>query len=824
VSNFIYDNTDLDHDKLDLNGLPSGANPHQYVVATDWNAVAHACLDLRDGFKNGKYHGFQEQASDPLPSGVTNYMWMATSGLIYVKKGVATPYALVPSTRAVLAGSGMSGGGSLANDVTLSMESLDPSPAGSYNKASITVDDYGRVISASSGGGSGYDSMVNDGVGVTPRTTLNVDGTTLIFEDDPTNLRTNLRLGATTKTLAQAYSDGGAGPQLIQLDSTRLGIVIKDASTPITGLLFAIRSDGVGQPDPVGATTPAFYIENSAVSNGSDQQNSPLSVMQGTTWNGSASTPIAIATQMGTWYDSGSGIPGGELSFVGRLGTGDYTYLGGLGWWGVIGDINSHYFSVDGYLEATTMVIAHGQLRSGEDLFFLRDTQVDHTIYPDQNVEAATGGFLCVRGGQGGLCSSTDPGGIGGILYLYAGRGGDGSATQAAGAGGETIIKGGEAGGALAGGGGLGGNLTLVGGLGTGGLAHGAINVGAYNTKFMRMYTPLNFSDGATWAVGEVGTASLRYDDTAGSQRLQVSLNGGAYEDILTGAYSKHVGAYETWYDLALGIKNLNLAYSVAGTTISIDPWTSGDHDGGNLWIKAGAALSTSGGKTRGGALTLEAQDGKGAWREGGSLHIKSGSGTYPGTLIIDVGVAYGESGSIDSFADYSGTVTGAVLATTTDPHFMAELTSYTITISGGTPYDGTYADCVKVGDNSFYFLASWSTTASGSWSFTPTGGVMEIGSGASSIHIGGGFTNCGIMFGGDKLGFFWQDPPVAKQISGADLTNNVTSGGTTDEITNWTDLTTYATDAAAIRNAIYQLSRKLKQVNDGLRAYGLFT
>jgi hypothetical protein len=73
------------------------------------------------------------------------------------------------------------------------------------------------------------------------------------------------------------------------------------------------------------------------------------------------------------------------------------------------------------------------------------------------------------------------------------------------------------------------------------------------------------------------------------------------------------------------------------------------------------------------------------------------------------------------------------------------------------------------------------------------------------------------------NMGFFGIEP-VAQQTSGANLTNNVTSGGTTDQIDNWTDLTTYATDAAAIRNAIYQLSRKLKQINDGLRSYGLFT
>ncbi len=64
----------------------------------------------------------------------------------------------------------------------------------------------------------------------------------------------------------------------------------------------------------------------------------------------------------------------------------------------------------------------------------------------------------------------------------------------------------------------------------------------------------------------------------------------------------------------------------------------------------------------------------------------------------------------------------------------------------------------------------------------------------------------------------------VVRQTSGANLTNNVTSGGTDNTVDTWTDLTIYATDAAAIRNAVYQLARKLKQVNDSLRTYGLLT
>lgn len=80
------------------------------------------------------------------------------------------------------------------------------------------------------------------------------------------------------------------------------------------------------------------------------------------------------------------------------------------------------------------------------------------------------------------------------------------------------------------------------------------------------------------------------------------------------------------------------------------------------------------------------------------------------------------------------------------------------------------------------------------------------------------------ISMGADQTISFFNASLASKQTSGANLTNNMTSGGTTDQIDTWTNLTTYATDAAAIRNAVYQLARKLKQVNDALRTYGLLT
>lgn len=86
-------------------------------------------------------------------------------------------------------------------------------------------------------------------------------------------------------------------------------------------------------------------------------------------------------------------------------------------------------------------------------------------------------------------------------------------------------------------------------------------------------------------------------------------------------------------------------------------------------------------------------------------------------------------------------------------------------------------------------------------------------------------FTFAGNIFTASSIGVgFYGMGNTTQRTSGANLTNNVTVGGVNDTIANFTDLTIYANDAAAIRNDIYQLARKLKQINDGLRVYGLFT
>ena len=69
-------------------------------------------------------------------------------------------------------------------------------------------------------------------------------------------------------------------------------------------------------------------------------------------------------------------------------------------------------------------------------------------------------------------------------------------------------------------------------------------------------------------------------------------------------------------------------------------------------------------------------------------------------------------------------------------------------------------------------------------------------------------------------LGFF--GATGATKVTQGAITNSVTAGGTTGTIANFTDLTTYATDAPTIQADIYQLALALANVVGALRSYGL--
>lgn len=73
----------------------------------------------------------------------------------------------------------------------------------------------------------------------------------------------------------------------------------------------------------------------------------------------------------------------------------------------------------------------------------------------------------------------------------------------------------------------------------------------------------------------------------------------------------------------------------------------------------------------------------------------------------------------------------------------------------------------------------------------------------------------------GGKWGMFGATPALQQAVA-ATLVNSVTSGGTANTISNYTDLTIYANDAAAIRNNFYQMALKLNALEVGLKLNGV--
>lgn len=105
-------------------------------------------------------------------------------------------------------------------------------------------------------------------------------------------------------------------------------------------------------------------------------------------------------------------------------------------------------------------------------------------------------------------------------------------------------------------------------------------------------------------------------------------------------------------------------------------------------------------------------------------------------------------------------------------------------------------------------------TPGAGNFAGLTSTGITTLASGAGVAAKLGNTTG--------TVGFFGS--AGATRVTQAALTNSVTAGGVTGTIANYTDLSVYANDSAAIRNDIYQLSLALTNVVSALRSYGLLT
>jgi hypothetical protein len=331
-----------------------------------------------------------------------------------------------------------------------------------------------------------------------------------------------------------------------------------------------------------------------------------------------------------------------------------------------------------------------------------------------------------------------------------------------------------------------------------------------------------------------MATADPAYDPTLSSSApaAPVTIDGSALSSAipLTIKNDKANSGVELWYTgtVATGYDLMNAsgtrlgAFAVAGAA---NDWITGSAAddilivcGSSKKIRLGADAGardtitiTPGTSTvfqgNGGALTITHTTGDATILQGsGQLTVGTSSSTQPlllrsgGTDMVTINnLSTQTSGTRKLFAF----APASIAPTSGTAVFSGVDLAYTINQTGGANGNVTG---VKI--------AATETAVGGTHALLD----VQVG-GTSKFKVGGTTTGAGVQ----GIGFF-NTGPAAQQTSGANLTNSVTSGGTDDTIANFTDLTTYATDAATIRNDIYQLARKLKQINDGLRAFGLFT
>lgn len=85
MSNFVVDDLNLPPPKVDITDVPAGRLAVNYVQASDWNAHRQSILDIKVALRGASVgYGLTAQASDPAPTGVTNYLWLKNDATLWL--------------------------------------------------------------------------------------------------------------------------------------------------------------------------------------------------------------------------------------------------------------------------------------------------------------------------------------------------------------------------------------------------------------------------------------------------------------------------------------------------------------------------------------------------------------------------------------------------------------------------------------------------------------------------------------------------------------------------------------------------------------------